>query len=251
MRLNATGPFLDVAILHERHSNDASSAPAVAPFLAPLLSRTLEASRVVATLAQSYAMLLSLFDRLSFGAAFCEPSGRLVLSNSALDVIVEDRDGLMRIGDRLAPTAKADAEPMRTALDAALGVSAAPAPSVFTLRRRSGALPLLCWVAPLRSQDLGPLPLVLVLVLDPEEDNLLTAEGLRGFGLLSEAELSVCDYLVRGFETDQIADQRDASPETVRSQVKAAAAKLACRSRLDLVRLALASRPPLKHHGAP
>ena len=245
MRLNATGPFLDFAILHDRPGAAASPAAEIAPLLAPLLSRTLEASRVVVALARSYATLLSLFDRLSFGAAFCEPSGRLVLSNPAFDVILEDRDGLMRVGDRVTPAMGEEAGALPTALMAALRPGDDPARSAVSIQRRSGALPLLCWVMPVRSPDLGPATLALLVVLDPEAEERLSAEGLRGFGLLSEAELDVCSLLVRGFATDRIAERRDTSPETVRSQVKAATAKLACRSRLDLVRLALATQPPM------
>ena len=81
--------------------------------------------------------------------------------------------------------------------------------------------------------------------MDPEGEGRIDASGLAAFGVLSPAELEVCDLLVRGFETPAIAERRGTGLETARLQIKAAAAKLACRSRLDLVRLAMAARPPM------
>jgi DNA-binding NarL/FixJ family response regulator len=89
----------------------------------------------------------------------------------------------------------------------------------------------------------------MLIVIDPDSGIHPSAEGLRSFGVLSEAELQVCELLVRGFTTKDVAERRGSSLETIRAQVKAASAKLACRSRLDMLRLALATAPPLEAHG--
>jgi len=64
--------------------------------------------------------------------------------------------------------------------------------------------------------------------------------------VLTPSELEVCEYVIRGYETGAIATRRDTSKETTRDQIKAATAKLACRSRLDLLRLAMASHKPIR-----
>jgi DNA-binding CsgD family transcriptional regulator len=73
---------------------------------------------------------------------------------------------------------------------------------------------------------------------------MLDADGIGALGLLSPAEMEVCALALRGLTANAIADRRDTSPETARGQLKSAAAKLGCRTRLDMLRLAMETRPP-------
>lgn len=117
---------------------------------------------------------------------------------------------------------------------------------VWGLPRRFGRLPLVLCASPTRDRDLGPHPTILLLAIDPEVGARLNADGLAMLGVLTEAEIEVCDLLVRGFETAAIAEHRETRAETTRDQIKAAAAKLACRSRLDILRLAMATTAPVR-----
>ena len=247
MRLNEYGPFVDCAISHDGMAN-ASSPPmtAIAPFLFPLLARTLESSRVVAALAASHARLMTLFDRLDFGAAFCTPDGRVLTANAAFRCIAADRDGLWEASGVVGADDPVALVALREALAAAVRPDASPGKLTLMLPRRSGRLPLVVRAAPVRERDLGPASAVLLVVLDPEDGERIDASGLSAFGVLSPAEVEVCDLLVRGFETPGIAERRGTGIETARDQIKSAAAKLACRSRLDLVRLAMAARVPVR-----
>ena len=218
---------------------------AIAPVLFPLLARTIETARVVTALAASHARLMTLFDRLEFGAAFATPEGRVLTANGAFRRLLAERDGLREASGLLGTDDPAAMAALRGALAAALRPDAPPGRLTLTLPRREGRLPLVLRTAPVREPDLGPAMAVLVLVMDPEGEGRIDASGLAAFGVLSPAELEVCDLLVRGFETGAIAERRGTGLETARLQIKAAAAKLACRSRLDLVRLAMAARPPM------
>ena len=247
MRLNEYGPFVDCAVSHDGVVN-APSPPmtAIAPFLFPLLARTLESSRVVAALTESHARLMTLFDRLDFGAAFITPEGRVLTANAAFRSIAGDRDGLWDASGVIGADDPAAMAALRDALGAAIRPDASPDQLTFTVPRRSGRLPLVARAAPVCERDLGPAMAVLLVVLDPEDGGRVDASGLSAFGVLSPAEVEVCDLLVRGFETPGIAERRGTGLETARDQIKSAAAKLACRSRLDLVRLAMASRAPVR-----
>jgi DNA-binding NarL/FixJ family response regulator len=81
--------------------------------------------------------------------------------------------------------------------------------------------------------------------VDPEDSDGLTAEGITAMGLLTEAENEVTQLLVRGASTKEIAERRQVAEETVRRQIKSVLSKLNCRSRSDVIRLALATRLPL------
>ena len=83
-------------------------------------------------------------------------------------------------------------------------------------------------------------------LIDPEDQQTYSTEGIEALGLLTPAETSVCSMLVGGRGTREIAEQRDVSLETVRSQIKDVLQKLACSDRLDLPRMALSTHPPVQ-----
>lgn len=248
VKLNGFGPFLDCAITHD-HEPGGSPSKALqtaAPFLVPLLGRTLESARIVAALTKSYAMLMSLFDRLDFGAAFCQPSGRLLTSNRAFGEMTVERYGVAEANGYLRAVLRRDEAALRAALSAAARPAAGPDSLTVTLGRRSRALPLVCHVMPVHEGEVAAEPVLLTLLIDPESSARISAQGLAALGTLSAAELDVCALLVRGFSTERIAERRDTSIETTRGQIKDAAAKLACRGRLDLLRLAMVTASPLR-----
>ena len=86
----------------------------------------------------------------------------------------------------------------------------------------------------------------LLVVLDPDDSSQVSADGIAAMGLLSPAEAEICDLIVRGFSMTEIARHRDRSLETIRNQSKAVLAKTDCQSRLDLLRLAMMTRSPVR-----
>lgn len=115
---------------------------------------------------------------------------------------------------------------------------------IGVLNRRSGRLPIIVRTAGLGERDLDSSSLTLVLLVDPEDEGRLSTEGLAAFGLLTKAEQEVADLLVRGYGTNEIAEKRDTALATTRGQIKAISSKFSCGSRLDLVRLAMMTKPP-------
>jgi DNA-binding CsgD family transcriptional regulator len=63
---------------------------------------------------------------------------------------------------------------------------------------------------------------------------------------LTDAESKVLELIVSGSSTDEIAQTRAVSPNTVRSQIKSLLEKTGSSQRADLVRLAAAVNPPIK-----
>ena len=248
MRLNDVGPFLDAAVYHAWQENRATHAflKAEAAILHPVLAKTLEATRTIRALTRSYSVLLDLFDRLDFAVAFCDAAGRVLLENRQFKSLVAERNGIRIASQMLAGETSGASARIATCIGAAFNGASAPAELSTLLPRRDDGAPLLLRVAPVRESEVGAGAMqAMVLVLDPDDTTRLTADGLAGFGLLSQAELDVCAHLIRGLGTEDIAEQRDTTLETARSQIKAAQQKLGCRSRLDLLRLAVVSSPPV------
>ncbi len=247
IKLNDVGPWSDVAVLHMpvRGQDIDPEIRRDIEIVGRVVARSLETGRVIRALTTSHQALLSAFDTLDFGAALVEPNGRIALANRTFVDTAKDRDGLTDYGGIAGATTPQDAENLHRILAQSVRPQAHPGALVSSLRRRSGQLPLVAKSAAIHSSDVSASTLVLLLIIDPEDETRLNAEGLAAFGMLTDAELEVCTHLIRGAPTEEIAERRSTSLETTRDQIKSARAKLACDSRLDLVRLALATRPPL------
>lgn len=251
MRLNEFGPFTDLATTLDRTAHETGSEEyrRFAPFLQPLLARTLEASRTIASLTESYARLMTLFDRLDFGVAFLRPDGKILCENNALRAIAKEWDALGIRNGYLREANPLERGVLNKLHAATMSAPAANSALSTTLRRLSGALPLVVKSVQIRDAELAREPVIMLMVLDPEDCHRLNARGLEAFGLLTDAELEVCELLVRGHTTTDISDTRNTSVETTKSQIKSTAAKLNCASRMDILRLAMATRLP--GEGAP
>ncbi|MWD29985.1 hypothetical protein E0K89_021140 [Aquicoccus sp. SCR17] len=232
------GMWVDIAVLHAAGPGGAlpgGSRAEITPLL-PVIGAAMATGRAMRSLNRRYGVLLEFFDRLDIAVGFCDAGMRLVLSNACLRALMAEGDALVLDGERpRACTLEAQQR-----FCAALGRAGETA---MTLPRGSGRQPLVVRTAPLSGD--GEAQLTMLLVLDPEDDRRFSSRGLAALRLLTPAELEVCDLLVRGLGTEQISERRATSSTTTRNQVKSAAAKLGCRTRLDLVRLAFATHVPV------
>lgn len=247
-RLNDIGPFLDTVTLHFDHGSEDIPAHVRRDIalLGPILGKALEAGRVVRSLHLGYATLLEAFDHLDCGAVICEADGHIAISNSSFQQMARDRDAVMDVGGVVTAVNDRSRVDLERVIARAARTDAPSRELVASLDRRSGQLPVIVRATPLRSPAIrSDKTFGLLLFIDPEDQRRLSSEGLAAFGLLSPAELEVCEHLVQGRSTEEIAWQRETSLETTRRQIKSASAKLLCTSRLDLVRLALSTRAPV------
>ena len=247
-RLNDIGPYLDALSLHFAYGSkhmDPRVRNDIA-LLGPVLGMALEAGRIFRALSRGYVMLLEAFDTLDCGAVICEPDGHILLSNRTFQAFAREADAILEVGGMVSTVAERGRAGLARLVHDATRSGTTSRDLVLALERRSGKLPIIAKGAPLRSADIrAGETLALLLFIDPEDETRISVEGLAAFGVLSPAEIEVCDLLVRGVPTKDIALRRDTSTETTRAQIKSATAKLLCTSRLDLVRLALSTRAPL------
>jgi DNA-binding CsgD family transcriptional regulator len=248
MRLNDIGSWSDVGALHL--TTPAAEIPpalkAESEILIPILGRTLEAARTLNGLHQLNGALINSFDMLDFGAAICDRTGRILVANEEFRYMAADRDGLTDIGGVAGATYSRDRNALATALMTAPDPNASPDRQICRLSRKSGRLPLIARTVPIAGRNLhrNSAPLTLLLVVDPESSDRVGAEGIGALGILTTAELEVCQMIVKGHTTSEIGSVRETSVQTVTYQVKSALSKLSCATRLDIVRRAMATRPP-------
>lgn len=247
-RLNDIGPWSDVAALH-LPCFGADVDPALrsdVEQVLPILGTSLEAARTVRGLIGLANSLLDAFDQLEFGAAICRPDGRILVANTALRSVASERDGLIFLDGRVCTTHSEDRAPLAEMLKAGTSPTHHPRRGIARLSRRPGRLPLLCRALPISGSEVtrpGE-TLTFLVVIDPEAPDRLEAGGIGALGLLTPAEIDVCQLIVRGLSTAKIADARGTSSETAKDQVKSALSKLSCENRVDIVRLAMATKVP-------
>lgn len=246
-RLNDIGPHVDAIALHLRQADNLPvDLVNTMNVLMPVIGKSIETSRIVRTLTRGYGALLDAFELLDFAAVICEANGSLMISNDRFRAMAHDGDSFVERDGAILTRHASDQPLLDKAIASSRHQGGPPGDAYTTLRRRSGKLPLVAKAAPIRDDHLGASQLTLLLILDPEDDARMNAKGLEAFGLLSPAELAVCEMLVKGYQTSEISTVRDTSIATTRSQIKSVSAKLRCTSRLDLLRLAMATSVPMR-----
>ena len=253
-RLNDIGPFIDIGSGHTDRPRKDFSAQQLAELelVFNVLGKSFEAGRVVRKLIASYHALLSFFDSVDFGAAFCDDGGRIVIANRHFDELAAERDGLTNMAGIAGATHPDDQHRFREIMETTVRPGPRPDSLIMRLQRRSQELPLIARTMAVREPQVGlDAPLVLLLVIDPEGRHSLDSGGIAAFGMLSPAELEICDLLIKGAGTVEIAERRSTKTETTRGQIKTISAKLACRNRLDLIRLAMMTSTPVKDLDTP
>lgn len=224
--------------------------------LVPHLARAIERQRPFRLLQRRFGRVLAALDRLGIGVVVAREAGEVVLSNREAERILDADDGLRR--DTRARLSAADPD-ARARLAAAIRraqraarLEAETGGETLELPRRSDRAPYLADVVPLRD-DGDELEAgfdgVLLLLIDPDHREMVAIEGLaRSYGL-SPKETVVCGLLAQGLTLPEIAEARNVSLETVRSQVRAIYTKSNTRNRGELVRRALSIVPPLTDGG--
>lgn len=247
VRFNDIGPFIEIGGLHTPYGDRVPQAVAKdMAFIAPVIGKALEASRVIRRLVSENRDLLATFDQLDFGLAIVRSDGSVVVQNRSFQNLTREADGISVSLGKVVGTLPNDTSVLRKTIMQALAPMAHPSSLACSLSRKSGATPLVVKATALHEREFSAETCCMLLVLDPSDETRLTVHGLSAFGLLSAAELDVCQRLLRGSGTKEIAEQRATTAQTIRDQIKSASSKLQCQSRLDLVRLALTTRPPSK-----
>lgn len=252
-KLNDVGPWLDVGALHVpgKNSEISDQVRSELMFLYPIFGKAIETGRIVANLTGKYGAILSLFDELTFGVAFVDTSGRILISNKCFSDMSRDGDGFKIDGNNRPISTLGNENTLLNICDTAQHDASGGQSLVALLERRSGQRPLIVKASKVKNTDLAKDSLGLMLVIDPEATPDSDFSELAALGHLTGAEIEICRLLIQGLDTETIANLRNTSVATTRTQFKAAQAKLGCHSRLDLLRLVLATSTSISSSHTP
>ena len=247
-RLNDIGPWLDVLVIHSilEGKEISSSTRNDVEFILPILGKAIETSRFMSGLTREYRALLELFDKFQFGAAILDDCGEVIISNNELNAICKSRDGIS-LNRQSIVFSETENELRFQKLVAAARDATTPSKNLISRwTRRSSMMPYVIRLIQLHDHrhHFGRRKIYLLVVIDPEDKSSISARGLEALGVLSKAEINICELVALGHGTQGIAHLRSTSPETVRSQLKSVSRKLNCETRLDILRLVMATNAP-------
>lgn len=238
-RIKTAGPFSD-------------EEKAALQTLLPHMSRAAELHRTFSRMEDRFGAVLAVLDKLLVGLVILDTKGRVVLANAAASRAADDSGALsLRADSRLYITDSAADETLQKIIAAAAqtvdaaGVSDGGQISVPT---RSPGGKLLLELMPIRDDglpDSDNIRGVAIFIIDPNRAHILDTEALSTIFSLSPAEGSITNALVNGAKPREIAEERNSTFETVRSQIKSIFLKTGASSQGDLVRLAAKANPPI------
>lgn len=253
-RLNKDGAWIGAMTLqhHERHGPMTDREAAIVDIFLPHVAKTVEITRPFLILKSRFQAVMAALDRFHIGVFILSPQGQIILRNREADRVLDLKDGLSQDhSGQLLPTRETERIALREAVQKAAATARAEgdqAETLFVLPRRSQGDPFLVEVAPLRERD-GELDRgfsgAMVLVIDPMRTDVVSTEGMQALYNLTPAEAEIGRLIVEGLATDEVADTRNVSRDTIRTQVKRLLEKTGTRNRVQLVRLALNVNLPI------
>lgn len=241
------------AVLHRTSDQGPFTEADVAQFemFAPHLRRAAQLQERLAASEAALRQSESAWNLLPFGMIMVGTGGRVCAANRAAEMIIRTNDGLAIRHEKLSAV-----EPhAATALNAALRAATDPEArggrrgTTLTLARTTGRQAYWATVAPLPcAAQVGSVPTGVVLITDPERMHVPAESQLATLFQMTTAEANVALALCRGERVEDIAQERNVSVGTVRSQVKAVLRKTETDRQADLVRSLLAI-PSLRRPG--
>ena len=228
----------------------------LAKIFLPHLAKAVEIARPFSLLKARFNSVLSVLDRFHLGVAIFSSDGSIVLSNQAAQKMLDRSDGLKLGNQNLSATLDSASDSnLREAFftandvfDNALGGQARQ----VQVPRNSNSTAYIVDVAPLRNHEIDSGTYfrgTLVIIVDPDDHQIIDVSGLELLFSLTKAEAEVCRLLVSGNTTSEIAEIRGTKPDSIRKQINALLNKTNTRQRSELVHLALSINLPVDQPG--
>jgi DNA-binding CsgD family transcriptional regulator/PAS domain-containing protein len=219
--------------------------------LMPHLQTSVATHRRFYQLESLAAGALAALDSLRHGVILLGPSGRVLHANAAAERIAA-KTGALRLGAGGgigASTTPATGKLQRLIHQAVLtgtGRGIDPGGSLRLPAQRGGVLSVFITPLPARLTPFGRGAAAALVCADPHAAVGSLTLALQTVYEMTPAEAALTDALVSGLSLAQFAEQRSVTLNTVRTQLKSAAAKVGAKRQVDLVRVVLTGPAMLK-----
>ena len=214
-------------------------------------AKAMEINRSFSLLKSRFDGVLTALDRFHIGIFILSPNGTVILKNTEAERLIAEDDGVSLSREGYIHPNTSDKRPeLKAAIKQAATTAEAQnnhAETLLTLPRKSGKDPYLVEVSPFRGDDdiESLFSGCLVFIIDPAKTDTVTTKGMQKIYGMTPSEAEVCRLVAEGYVTDDIADARNITRETVRNYVKQILHKTGTSNRSQLVRLALSVNLPI------
>lgn len=218
--------------------------------LAPHFAKSLELSRTFQALNQNYNAVLSAIDHVNVGLCILDHRLNIVLANKEAQRIFSETGYLFPQNGRLKCYQRRQTDQLESCISNACfkNEEGNTHSDPLLVMKREGQSPVFVHASHLRDSgaELGhKIEGVIVTLVDLAKASEYDVNRFSSLYGLTPAESAVCRLLLDGLTNRQIADSRDTSFETVKSQVKSIFAKAEVDGRVELVKLILKISPPI------
>lgn len=253
-RLNDNASWFDAIAFQFDNSVTTISRSSIDGFqlLLPHLAKSCELGRAYRQLYAQYKAVLSALDHVGIGMCVVDGNGSVVVANREAERISDLNDGIAisrarRIACRNQAAQLTIHQAMSELSLTAAGQQAESDKTVL-VTRPSRSHPFIVEIAPLRdalSELDTALVGTLVTIIDPDNPRPFDMERVAIAYKLTNVETAVCRYLVDGWSNANIAEDRNVSPETIKTQVTSIMQKTNTTNRAELIRLVVKTSPPV------
>ena len=253
LRLNATPIWFDGLTLHFKagRGNITDDETAISQIFLPHLAKSVEMSRPFLLLKKRFNAILSVIDRLQIGIVITNQAAEIITCNREAEELLAADNGLSQSRKKIlgARSGKLQTILAQQIFAAANTKNPASFEAVISMPKRAGELPLLLEIFPLGNL-VGEIDRLFmgaaIFITDPDKKEIISTKGMEKLFGLTKAESNICELITSGFRAEDVAEERNATLHTVRSQIKSLFQKTTTSSQVDLVRLALKVNLPVE-----
>lgn len=218
----------------------------------PHLAKAIELGRTFHLLQDRYQAVLSVLDKVNIGLFLALECGEIIIANREARRVARLQDGISMSRANRIELCDSESTSRLHGYIAQIASTAAgngdTTQCVLQVNRPSLSHPFLIDVVPVsdanQELDIG-IRGALVIAVDPENTRRLDTGTFGKLYRLTEAETEVCDLVIRGFQTGEIAEIRRTKFNTAKNQIAAVFQKTGTQRRGDLIRLVIRTLPPI------
>lgn len=256
--LNQRGPWVDAIFCQSR--TDAEWQSLVrderCDVLLPIMANSVALGRTLSALRERFNAALSMLDALGLAVFLVDGQGCVMSHNSEAQTLLDQADGVAMSRDKRIvlndSLENAELETLLAMASKVLDGDASTQQSLMTAKKKSLEFDYLISVRPLNdamSELETGFKCAFVTVINPNKHANISAAGLAKLTDLTPSEAEVVDLLLLGLRISDIAQRRDVSVSTVKSQLKTVYQKLRVSTQSDVIRIAAATQIPFsKNH---
>lgn len=219
--------------------------------LLPHAAKSIELWRIFSILKSQYNAVLAALDHVKVGLCIVEPGGSIIVTNDEADRILTLGNSIKLGRDKQIQCRSLDIE---NSINEAIKRSCATSDGKgsmaesYQLVENSEEQKISVEIAPLRdsgAEIATNFNGALITLIDISSELAIDTTKIANAYGLTPSEREVCGMVIRGTAVIDIADSRNVSPDTVKSQIKSIYSKTRSKSRVGLARLAIKADPPV------